>query len=157
MRFSKSAILCLFIFLPAVLLANSEYYRHTIFDNSLNTDWYVNSRGFANGSSYLESKDWRLPVETKTFLTPPDAIRIQWESKPNGGWEAEIHLDGFRNRMPGVVGHNLYFWVYSEQPVAAADMPQLVLSNSREGLQVAEFPGSFTDPLPLGKFSGDIP
>ena len=32
-----------------------------------------------------------------------------------------------------------------------------MLSTSREGLQVAEFPGSFSDPLRLGKFVGDLP
>jgi hypothetical protein len=32
-----------------------------------------------------------------------------------------------------------------------------MLSTSREGLQGAEFPGSFSDPLRLGKFAGDLP
>lgn len=150
-------LLSLLTLFPAILFANTDYYRHTIFDNSLNADFAFNTRGFANGGSFLESSDWRLPVESKTFLTPPNAIRIQWQSQPDGGWEAEIRLDGFRNRMPGVSGHNLYFWVYSAQAIAAADLPQLVLSNSREGLQVAEFPGAFTEPIPLGKYSGDIP
>jgi len=31
----------------------SDYYRHVIFDNSLTAGAYFNSRGTANGASYL--------------------------------------------------------------------------------------------------------
>jgi hypothetical protein len=33
----------------------------------------------------------------------------------------------------------------------------MVLSSTSEGLQVAEFPSAFSEPLPLGKLAGDIP
>jgi hypothetical protein len=143
--------------LTAAAQGSSEYYRHSVFDNSLTPDAYFYSHGMANGSSFLELKDRRLPVETKTFLTPPNALRLQWQSQPGGGWEAEIRVDGFRNRFPELQGHNLYFWCFAPQAIAADDLPMLVLSNTGEGLQVAEFPGSFTEPLPLGKIAGDIP
>ncbi len=134
-----------------------DYYRHVIFDNSLTSDTYFNSWGMPNGSSFLELNGNRLPVETRTFLTPPNALRLQWQSQADGGWEAEIRLDGFRNRYPEVSGHNLYFWCFSEQGIAADDLPLILLSDSYQGLQVAEFPAAFTAPLPLGKFSGAIP
>src|SRR5207244_4879677 len=51
----------------------------------------------------------------------------------------------------------LYSWCFAPQAIAAAELPSLVLSTAREGLQVAEFPASFTDPLPMGKFAGDLP
>lgn len=136
---------------------NTEYYRHTVFDNSLTSDVYFQSRGMANGSSFLELEHGKLPVETKTFFTPPNALRLQWQSQPDGGWEAEIHVDFYRNRFPEFKGQNLYFWCFAPQAIAADDLPDLVLSNTGTGLQVAEFPGSFTQPLPIGKFSGDIP
>jgi hypothetical protein len=63
----------------------------------------------------------------------------------------------FRNRAPELVGHTLYFWVYAAEAIAAADLPELVLSDAREGLQVATFPGSFTAPVPLGTYTGDLP
>jgi hypothetical protein len=63
----------------------------------------------------------------------------------------------FRNRFPAFSGHTLYFWCYAPQTIAAADMPALVLSTAPEGLQVATFPASFTEPLPLGKITGDLP
>jgi len=136
---------------------NTEYYRHVIFDNSLTSDAYFYSSAIANGASFVEQSNSRLPVETKTFLTPPNALRINWRSEKGGGWEAEVRVMNYRNRFPEFSGHNLYFWCFATQPIAAADLPSIVLSTSREGLQVAEFPASFTDPLPMGKFIGDIP
>ena len=141
----------------AVARGDTEYYRHSVFDNSLTTDAYFHSRGRANGSSFLELKDGRLPVETKTFFTPPNALRLQWQSQADGGWEAEIHVDFYRYRFPEFKGQNLYFWCFAPQAIAADDLPDLVVSNTGSGLQVAEFPGSFTQPLPMGKFTGDIP
>jgi hypothetical protein len=141
----------------AVAWGDTEYYRHSVFDNSLTTDAYFHSQGRANGSSFLELKDGKLPVETKTFFTPPNALRLQWQSQADGGWEAEVHVDFYRNRFPEFKGQNLYFWCFAPQAIAADDLPDLVVSNTGSGLQVAEFPGSFTLPLPIGKFTGDIP
>src|SRR5215472_16664826 len=106
----------------------SDYYRHVIFDNSLTSNSYFYSRGMANGASSLELDGWRLPVETKMFLTPPNALRLQWESRPNGGWEAEIHVADLRNRFPRLQGKNLFFWCYAPEAIAAADLPMIVLS-----------------------------
>lgn len=139
------------------LALGSDYYRHVVFDNSLTSDVYFSSRGAANGASFLEVSKDRLPVETKTFLTPPNALRLQWQSEKNGGWVAEIKAPDVRNRIAGLAGHNLFLWIFAPQAIAAADLPKIVLSNAREGLQVAEFPGSFTEPLALGKYAGDVP
>ncbi len=134
---------------------DTDYYRHVIFDNSLTPDAYFYSRGTANGSSFLELEGKRIPVETKTFLTPPNGLRLQWQSEADGGWEAEIHAVGFRNRLPEVEGHNLFFWCYSAQAIAAEDLPVLVLSDRGSGVE--NFPPAFSNPLPIGKFSGNIP
>jgi len=153
--------LCLWLFgvlsfCSAIASANTEYYRHVIFDNSLTPDAYFYSSASANGASFVEQSNSRLPVENKTFLTPPNALRLQWRSEKNGGWEAEVRVMNFRNRPPELSGHNLYFWCFAPQPIAADDLPSIVLSTSREGLQVAEFPASFTDPLPMGKIVGNL-
>ena len=153
----RRLLFALLLLCSGVLSANTEYYRHVVFDNSLTSDAYFYSAGTANGRSFLEQTNSRLPVETKTFLTPPNALRLQWQSEPDGGWEAEVRVINFRNRFPEFTGHALYFWCFAPQAIAAADLPSLVLSTAREGLQVAEFPASFTDPLPMGKFAGDLP
>jgi exo beta-1,2-glucooligosaccharide sophorohydrolase (non-reducing end) len=145
------------VLMPAKAQAQSDYYRHVIFDNSPTNDSYYFSRGHANGQSFLEQQDGHLPVETSNFRTPPNAIRMQWQSSPDGGWNAQISILNFRNRLPELSGHSLYFWVFAAQPISADDMPRLVLSTSSEGLQVAEFPASFSEPINLGKYIGNIP
>jgi exo beta-1,2-glucooligosaccharide sophorohydrolase (non-reducing end) len=155
------AFLCLFLpailFAPARVNAQGNYYRHVIFDNSLTHDTYYHSQAQANGQSSVEEQKGKLPVDSEHFRTPPNAIRLTWQSAPDSGWNAQISMLNFRNRRPGLDGHNLYFWLYAPQPIAAADLPKLVLSTSPEGLQVAEFPASFSDPLTLGKYTGNIP
>lgn len=150
-------LLFLLMLWTALASGNTDYYRHTVFDTSLTSDRYFYSRGLANGGSFLELNDGKLPVDTKTFFTPPNALRLQWQSQAGGGWEAEIHVDFYRNRFPEFKGQNLYFWCFAPQAIAAEDLPDLVVSNTGTGLQVAEFPSTFTRPVPVGKFSGDIP
>jgi hypothetical protein len=134
----------------------TDYYRHAYFDNSQTSDSYFFSGGSASTTSVLELKDAKLPVESKIFLTPPNALRVEWESRPGGSWEAEVRLMDFRNRFPGFSGHALVLWCFAPQAIAASDLPMVVLSNTRQGLQVAEFPGSFSQPVALGKFAGDL-
>jgi len=147
---------------PALLLASAaqgqtDYYRHSVFDNSLERDFYFYSFAQTTAPSTLEGKSWRLPVDSVHFLSPPNALRIHWQSMPGGGWDGEVHLDNFRNRSPGLSGRTLYFWICSPTPIRAADLPNLMLSNAREGLQVATFPGSFTAPEPLSRYTHDLP
>jgi exo beta-1,2-glucooligosaccharide sophorohydrolase (non-reducing end) len=157
-KFRRFTFLATFALLfPFSLYGNTDYYRHIYFDNSLTSDSYFYSGGQAHLPSSLEQIKGRLPVETKIFFTPPNALRLEWQSRPGGNWEAEVRIVDIRNRFPEFTGDNLFFWCYSPQAISAADLPRIVLSNTREGLQVAEFPGSFTEPLPLGKFVGDLP
>ncbi len=140
---------------PAV--AQSDYYRHVIFDNSQQLNQYWQSSAAETAPSQLKSAGHRLPVESTVFRTPPNAIRIEWQSAPGGSWDAQIQLVNFPNRYPELSGSTLYFWLYSPEPIAAADLPSVVLSDARSGLQVATFPGSFTVAEPLASYTGDMP
>ena len=88
------------LWFSAAAWGNTEYYRHVVFDNSLTPDSYFYSNGMANGSSFLALKDGRLPVETKTFLTPPNALRLEWQSQAGGGWEAEVRVEVTNEDFP---------------------------------------------------------
>ena len=143
------------LWFSAAAWGNTEYYRHVVFDNSLTRDSYFYSNGMANGSSFLALKDGRLPVETKTFLTPPNALRLEWQSQAGGGWEAEVRVEGYRNRFPEFAGHNLYFWCFAPQAIAADDLPMLMLSN--RGAGQAQLPNAFTEPLAWGQIAGAMP
>jgi hypothetical protein len=137
--------------------AQSDYYRHVLFDNSqqLQLDWH--SSASSTLPSTLAGGAHHLPVESAIFHTPPNALRLEWRSEVNGGWNAEVHPVNFPNRFPEFSGHALFLWLYAPEAIAAADLPEVMLSDAREGLQVATTPGSFTAPEPLGRFSGDLP
>jgi hypothetical protein len=150
-------LVSLVLLAPSRVFANDEYYRHTFFDNSLTSDFYFYSSAAAFAPSLLEQKNSKLPVETTTFLTAPNALRLEWQSFENGNWQAEILLVSFRNRFPALRGNTLLVWCFAPRAIAAADLPRIALSNRGEGPPVAQFPGSFTQALPLGQFSGDVP
>jgi exo beta-1,2-glucooligosaccharide sophorohydrolase (non-reducing end) len=153
----RLALLLAALFFPCCGFATNDYYRHCYFDNSLTRDSYFYSSATATAPSVLLDKNGRLPVETKIFLTPPNALRLEWESQPGGSWEGAIRLVNFRNRYPGFEGDTLSFWLYAPEGIALTDLPMLTLMNTRGGLQVAEFPGSFSEALPLGRYIRALP
>ena len=84
--------------LSACACAQDDYLNHLVFTNSPtpDNDFYTGARAVA--PSTLESSDGRLPVETKVFFTPPNALRLQWRSVEGGSWDAEIRTVSFDNR-----------------------------------------------------------
>jgi hypothetical protein len=136
------------LLLSSGLRADSDYYRHVFFDNSLTSTSYFYSQGHVSPPSKLALENGRLPVETSIFFTPPTALRFEWLSSPNGGWEATIRLVEFRNRQPGFLGDTLFFCVYAPQPISASDLPLLRVSDAQE---------NFSTSLALRKFISGIP
>ena len=81
------------------LLGDTQYYEHSFFDNSAIPDAYFYSSGKPSAPSVLELVHGHLPVNTKIFVTPPNALQMAWQSALNGGWDAEIQVVNFRNRF----------------------------------------------------------
>jgi exo beta-1,2-glucooligosaccharide sophorohydrolase (non-reducing end) len=129
-------------------LADTRYYQHSFFDNSLMPDSYYYSSGTPSAPSTLELVDKKLPVDTTAFVTPPNALRLAWSSQPGGGWDAEIRVVNFRNREIHFAGDTLYFWCYSPTGIAAADLPLLRLQDVGR---------NFSAPLAWEQFYGNIP
>lgn len=128
--------------------AADEYYRHVIFDNSLTPEGYFYSAGRQSGESSLELCEGKLPVDAKSFFTPPNALRLHWESRERGGWEAIIEVARWRNRAREFVGDTLYFWCFTPEAIRAQHLPSVQLSTADDG---------FSAPLPLGSLAGDLP
>ena len=97
------------ILLSGSLYADTRYYRHSFFDNSLTPDAYFYSSGKASAPSALTLVNGKVPVEGKIFVTPPNALRLQWTSAQNGGWEAQVDVVRFRNREIQFRGNALSF------------------------------------------------
>jgi exo beta-1,2-glucooligosaccharide sophorohydrolase (non-reducing end) len=134
-------------FLSPALRADSAYYQHVVFDNSLPSSSYFYSSGHVSAPSKLALENGELPVDTGIFLTPPNALRLDWLSNPNGAWEATIRIVDFRNRRPDFLGDTLFLWLYSPEPIPADDLPLLWIAGQR---------GNFSASLPLGKFVNGV-
>jgi hypothetical protein len=90
-------LLCLAVVCPFAK-ADAQYYKHTLFDNSLEPDAYYYSSGRASLPSTLRTRPREASVSRDVFYTPPNALRLKWRSVPDGGWEAGISAINFRNR-----------------------------------------------------------
>jgi exo beta-1,2-glucooligosaccharide sophorohydrolase (non-reducing end) len=132
----------------STLLGDTQYYEHSFFDNSLMPDAYFYSSGKPSAPSTLELVHDHLPVNTKIFITPPNSLQLSWKSALNGGWDAEIRVVNFRNRRIQFEGDTLYLWCYSEEGIAAGDLPLVRLEDVGR---------NFSGPLPFGEFAGDLP
>jgi len=128
--------------------AQSSYYRHTFFDNGPKNPIYYYSSGNAVAPSTLETEHAKLPLDGTTFFTAPNSVKVAWKSEPGGAWAADIQVLVFRNRDYHFEGDTLSLWLYSPEAIRAAAMPRFRL------LDMAR---QFSEPAPLGDFSGDIP
>lgn len=149
-RFSYLAFVTFAVFalLSPFAQADTEYYRHILFDNSLESDAYYYSDGQASAPSSLELIHGKLPVSRDVFLTPPNALRLNWRSVPNGGWEAGIHIVGFRNREFLFRGDVLYFWCFSQQEIPGSSLPAMRLLDANQ---------NFSARLELGRIVSSVP
>jgi hypothetical protein len=150
LRAGRVVLVGLFAFFMAApaLLGDTRYYAHSFFDNSAMPDAYFYSSGKPSAPSRLELVHGHLPVSTKIFLTPPNALELTWQSALNGGWDAGIQVVRFRNRKIRFQGDTLYFWFYSLQGIAATDLPLVRLE---------DVGGNFSQPVPMGEFAEDLP
>lgn len=141
-------VLFLLLFSAASALASSDYYRHSFFDNSIASDYYYYSEAQAIAPSALDAIQGELPVDTHTFLSPPNSLRVKWRSLPGGSWDAEVRVVDMRNRVIDFDGDTLFFWCYSPAAIRAEDLPRIQLEDTGR---------HFSFPLPMGQFAGDLP
>ena len=146
-----SRAFCLLL-LTSVVYADTEYYRHVVFDNSLESDAYYYSQGKSSSPSMLELDRDKLPVSRETFFTPPNALRLKWRSVPGGGWEAGIRVVNFRNREIKFYGDTLYFWCYSTEAIAGKDLPSIRILDVGKNFSVPVDLGGFVKEIPGGKW-----
>ncbi|MHB1675092.1 MAG: glucoamylase family protein [Acidobacteriaceae bacterium] len=134
------------VFMPSAH-ADQNYSQQMFFENSLSPDNYFYSEGKASAPSSLTLVAGKLPIETTTFISGPNALELQWLSAPLGGWEATLHLYQWRNRYAYFPGQNLYLWLYAPNGMTAKYLPRIVLQDTER---------NFTQPLELSDFSPDL-
>jgi len=131
-----------------VALADQNFSQQVFFENSLSPGSYFYSSGKISAPSKLELLDGKLPVETSKYISGPNALELQWLSMKNGGWDAEIDLYAWRNRIIDFPGDSLFLWLYAKDGIRAADLPRIALRS---------LGGGFTAQLSIGSFAHDLP
>ena len=128
--------------------ADQNYSQQVFFENSLSPLSYFYSSGRASAPSTLNLIDGKLPIETSTFVSGPNALELQWKSAVDGGWAAELRLYEWRDRTLEFPGANLWMWLRSEDGIRGPDLPKLALRDTGR---------NFSHPLDIGRFTADLP
>jgi len=128
-------LLCLAVAFPFAN-GDTQYYKHTLFDNSLEPDAYYYGSGKAASPSALELIHGKLPVSRDVFYTPPNALRLKWRSVREGGWEAGISAINFRNREIDFQGDTLFFWCFSKEGIPASALPLIQISDTGDNFSI---------------------
>jgi hypothetical protein len=147
LRKSFAFALTILFAIATAATADTLYYHHIFFDNSLEHDAYFYSSGNASAPSTLNLIHGKLPVETRFFYTPPNALRLEWTSARTGGWDARIDVMRFRDREINFIGGNLFFWCYSPDGIPARALPEIRISDTNS---------QFSRALKLREFIGDL-
>jgi exo beta-1,2-glucooligosaccharide sophorohydrolase (non-reducing end) len=146
-RSASSLLLAAFVAISLTALADQNYSQQVFFENSLSPGKYFYSAGKASPPSRLCLLDGKLPVETASFVSGPNALSLEWDSVANGGWSTELRLYAWRDRTQEFPGNNLYLWLYAPDGLRAADLPKLALRDTG---------GNFTAPLEVGAFARNL-
>jgi exo beta-1,2-glucooligosaccharide sophorohydrolase (non-reducing end) len=151
MRRQKFAGTLLFLLLTGGLampsLADQNYSQQVFFDNSLSPGNYFYSDGKATAPSSLKLVDGKLPIETSTFISGPNALELQWQSMAAGGWEGELRLYDWRDRYVDFPGKNLFLWFCSKEGLSARYLPKMALR---------DLDGGFTQPMSISAYTHDL-
>jgi hypothetical protein len=123
--------------------ADQHYSQEVFFENSIGASSYAYSSGTVTAPSKLLLIDKQLPVETDQYVSGPNALKLQWNSAQQGGWDAEVDVYQWRNRQIAWNGDSLYVWLWSDERIDGKDLPRIALADAN---------GGNTLPQPLGVF-----
>ncbi|HEV2197445.1 MAG TPA: glucoamylase family protein [Candidatus Acidoferrum sp.] len=140
-----------FLFFPALALCQSSYDHHVIFDNSLADRSFYNGRGSFVAPSELEVVDGKIPVEEKTYLTPPNSLRLKWQSRFGGDWHVTLNFVP-RYASSAFLGDSLFMWCYSEEGLSADQSPLVSLGDNEGHGTPSIHLLSPSDRIPAGKW-----
>src|SRR5439155_26117620 len=128
--------------------AQTAHDRHVFFERSLTDTTYYSSDARAIVPSTLDAVRGKLPVETVHVLTPPNALRLAWTSRPGGTWHAGIRREAWRNQTPAFDGDSLVFPGYTARPILPNALPLVGIEDGqglRREVRLADY---YEDGLP---------
>ena len=109
--------------------AETFYDRHVFFDNSPADGSYYHSEGMVTPPSKLEMVDYKLPVDTNHFVSPPNSLRLNWTSAPGGHWQMLLASAAQNGQDLAFEGDTISFWCFSETAMSSDDSPRIALQD----------------------------
>ena len=147
---NRRILLVLALLTPVVGWAQSSYFEHVSFDNSLADRSSYSSRVFSTLPSEIEAVDGKLPVDAAHSVSPPNSLRLKWNSKTGGEWNVNLRARA-NYGMPDFSGHSLWFWAFSEEGLSSAESPVIYLAGNDEGTDTIRLLGKL-DRIPAQKW-----
>ncbi len=130
---------------PGTIWGQSEYDRHTAFDNSRAGSSYYYSQGSSVSPSELELADGKFPVEETNYVSPPNSLRLKWRSETGGDWHMTLEVSKHYRRAR-FSGNALSFWCYSDAALIPDESPLVYLIDSGgEGTRSIRLIGSMAE------------
>ncbi|MGH8167222.1 MAG: glucoamylase family protein, partial [Woeseiaceae bacterium] len=142
---------------PATLFAAGDgtasfYDRHVLFDNSHSDGGYESSGGWFIAPSVVELSDNTVPVETEHFVSPPNALRLAWQSAAGGDWRTTVEITRRYARPFRFDGAALTLWCYADSEITAANSPRVFLTDVNENATPAVTLVSGDERIPAGQW-----
>jgi len=82
--------------------------------------------------SKLEMVDYKLPVDTNHFLSPPNSLRLKWTSAPGGHWQMLLKTIVEFGRDISFEGDTISFWCFSETEISSDESPRIALQDVQD-------------------------
>ncbi len=108
-------------------LARPVYESHVIFDNAPAAGGYYHSQSFEIAPSAIRTIDDKVPATSEHFISPPNALLLQWTSAPGGDWQVTIQDPGREWRQFALEGDTLAFWCWSDSEINEANSPRVFM------------------------------
>lgn len=140
------------LFIPVPATAQTSYYQHVFFDNSLTDSAYFYSTGEQAGKSTITLRGGRIPISDSVFYNPPNSLKLNWSSAPGGFWESVIQFKEWRNRNPQFTGNTLSFWIYTASDMDKKALPAIQLEFGGQHRTVEWSLFHFVDSLKMGEW-----
>lgn len=141
--------------LLAVSSANAQqgWQQKEFFENSESVRAHFYSEGNVSAPSALELIDGKLPVDTSSFVSAPNSLRLSWTSARGGEWDIELRLPNWPNRYLNFTGDTLSLWLYSKETIQGSELPLICLHDAGNGFSEKVRLGDYAHQLPTGKWT----
>ncbi|BET68152.1 hypothetical protein ASA1KI_30700 [Opitutales bacterium ASA1] len=115
------------VLFPASSNGAHAYDEHVVFDNAPARGRYHHSEASFVAPSRISSENGRLHTTRARFVSPPNALLLEWTSAPGGDWRATIRDPGRDWRTFVMQGDAIAFWCWSEHEITSDNCPRVYL------------------------------